>query len=148
MCWAMPDAQIPPALYASRIEVIDTGCWMWTGARTQGKRRPSYGVVKLPTGRTGAHRAVYAEVMGPIPKGLELDHLCRVPLCVNPAHLEPVTHRENILRGKTVPARNAAKTHCPQGHEYTPENTYVNPIEGYRQCRTCIREAKETAHAR
>ncbi|WP_414654556.1 HNH endonuclease signature motif containing protein [Intrasporangium sp.] len=71
--------------------------------------------------------------MGPIPEGLVLDHLCRNRACCNPAHLEPVTIRENILRGEP-----ANRTHCPHGHAYTPENTRID--NNMRSCRTCIRE--------
>lgn len=70
-----------------------------------------------------------------------IDHLCGVRRCVNPEHLEAVTHRENLLRGTGFAAVNAAKTHCPHGHEYTPENTYHNPNpNGGRICRTCKRK--------
>lgn len=82
---------------------------------------------------------MYRELVAPIPDDLTLDHLCRVRACVNPDHMEPVTIRENALRGETAAARNAAQTHCPQGHEYTGENTYVTTA-GSRRCRTCTRE--------
>src|SRR5690606_7991791 len=93
----------------------------------------------------------YELLVGPISAGLYLDHLCRTPRCVNPHHLEPVTARENSLRGETVLARNLAKTHCPSGHEYTQENTYrAGPAKktpnGSRQCRTCVRERKRAAY--
>ena len=84
-----------------------------------------------------AHRVVYEHFHGPIPVGLQLDHLCRVHNCVNPDHLEPVTSKENLHRGDTHAARNAAKTHCPKQHEYTPANTYV--YQGKRLCRECRR---------
>ena len=83
------------------------------------------------------HRLAYIAMVGDIPKGLDLDHLCRVKACYNPAHLEPVTRSENTKRG-ILP--NALKTHCPQGHEYTPDNTYVSPNGSGRQCRECKRE--------
>jgi hypothetical protein len=86
-----------------------------------------------------AHRVSYELVKGPIPEGLHLDHLCRTPLCVNPDHLEPVTHRENLLRGNTFAARNAAKTHCVQGHELTPDNLYLRKDRIGRMCMTCRR---------
>lgn len=90
-------------------------CWLWTGdldrhgygrIHTAGKRGP----VKA------AHRVSYELTLGAIPPGLELDHTCRNPRCVRPDHLDPVTHRENLLRGTGIAARNAAVTHCPQGH--------------------------------
>jgi 5-methylcytosine-specific restriction endonuclease McrA len=90
-----------------------------------------------------AHRAFYEHYIGTIETGAHLDHLCRVRNCVNPMHLDPVTRRENILRGVGPSARNAAKTHCIHGHEFTPENTYtyVTTAGGLgRSCRECARE--------
>ena len=109
------------------------GCWEWVGAK-DGRGYADFYYNKA-VGQ--AHRYAYETFVGDIPEGLALDHLCRVPLCVNPEHLEPVTWRENLMRGNTWTRRNAEKTHCVQGHEYTPENTYVCP-KGWRRCRTCI----------
>ena len=89
-----------------------------------------------------AHRYSYEELIGPIPEGLVIDHLCRDRACVNPYHLEPVTSRENIIRGegpRILKERHAAITHCPQGHEYNQENTYISKTKN-RQCRICGRE--------
>ena len=121
------------------------GCWLWTstmipdgygsfriGSRVDGTRR-----------RVLAHRFAYELLVGPIPEGLTLDHLCRVRRCVNPVHLEPVTGRVNTLRGENPLAKNARKTHCPQGHPYDLLNTYTDPA-GRRHCRTC----KHAANAR
>jgi hypothetical protein len=83
-----------------------------------------------------AHRLSYETFVGPIPIDKQLDHLCRNRLCVNPCHLEPVTQRENILRGEGVPAQNARKTHCKNGHELSPENV-INPRKN-RTERLCI----------
>lgn len=107
-------------------------CWPWLPAKDPG----SYGTFD----QTRAHRVAYELLVGSIPEGLCLDHLCRHPVCVNPAHLEPVTHRENVLRGNAPMAVNAAKTHCPQGHEYDEENTYVGEGGSHRYCRACRRE--------
>lgn len=86
-----------------------------------------------------AHRVAYEALVAPIAAGLQLDHLCRVRRCVNPAHVEPVTQAENLRRGETITARAVAATHCPQGHPYSGENLYVNP-EGHRHCRQCARD--------
>ena len=83
-----------------------------------------------------AHRVVWSLTNGPIPDGLVLDHLCRNRACCNPAHMEPVTIGENVMRGETIPARNAAKTECGNGHPFDPENTYIS-TRGARVCRRC-----------
>ena len=85
-----------------------------------------------------AHRIAFQFFRGPIPAGLQIDHLCRVKLCVNPAHLEPVTASENIRRGTGLAARRAAQTHCKYGHPFDKENTHINS-RGHRICRTCMR---------
>ena len=84
-----------------------------------------------------AHRIVYEALVGPIPEGMVLDHLCRNRPCASPAHLEPVDSRTNTLRGEGPTAKHAIKTHCPRGREHTPENTYSYK-RGGRQCRTCV----------
>lgn len=111
-------------------------CWLWTG--TKYGRNRNYGQVMRGTRKIGAHRYAYELEIGPIPEGMVIDHLCGNPPCVNPAHLEAVTNRENLLRGDTQAARNAVKTHCPHGHEYTPENTGVNG-PNKRRCKACAR---------
>jgi hypothetical protein len=117
-------------------------CWEWTGARNQ------FGYGQIGRGRDNllvAHRASWEMLRGEIPDGLQLDHLCRNPPCVNPWHLDPVTQRVNLLRGETLTARNAAKTECPSGHPYTPGNIYWD--QGHRTCRTCKMARSRAAHA-
>lgn len=112
------------------------GCWLWTGDMNN----TGYGLVrrwKDPI--VMAHRQSYEEHIGPIPEGFQIDHLCRVRTCVNPAHLEPVTGRINRLRGTSPMALNAQKTHCVRGHEFTVANTLRTLTRGTpaRICRTC-----------
>lgn len=107
-------------------------CWIWTGAMY----RKGYGAFMYRKGVVNmAHRWSYEHFVGPIPEGLHIDHLCRVRCCVNPAHLEPVTHFENHQRGTFATA-----THCRNGHEYTPDNIYIRPSRPtHRACRACQR---------
>ena len=122
--------------------VNDDGCWIWTGSRN------ALGYGRVHFGASGrlkfAHRLAYELLVGPIPDGLVLDHLCRQPSCINPAHLEPVTDRVNILRGEGFAARAARQTHCPSGHPYDDENTYR--WRGVRYCRAC--RAQQAARKR
>lgn len=118
-------------------------CWEWTGTRGP----DGYGQVargRRSEGLAAAHRIAYELEVGPIPEGLQLDHLCRNRACVRPDHLEPVTQQENIRRGQGG-ACWAAKTHCLQGHPYSGEN--LVRIDGRRRCRTCMR-AWSRAHDR
>ena len=108
-------------------------CWEWTAA----KNSRGYGTVRNNKKTLGAHRVSYELIVGEIPEGLDLDHLCRNPGCVNPEHLEPVTHRENVRRGNAG-LHLSVRTHCPHGHEYTKENTAIYD-DGLRRCRTCMR---------
>lgn len=119
--------------------VITETCWFFNGAHD------SSGYAHIGNGKRGkhikVHRWMYENFKGPIPEGLEPDHLCRVRLCINPDHLEPVTHQENMKRGYW-----GSKTHCPQGHEYTPENTLANRYG--RTCYTCKRQRERDRYWR
>lgn len=118
-------------------------CWLWRG----GAMADGYGHFWLNGRTVKAHRVAYEWLRGSIPTGLQLDHLCRTPACVNPSHLEIVTGRVNTLRGNTFPARNSIKTHCPQGHPYDAENTYLSP-SGRRHCRECGRQRCRESYRR
>ena len=112
----------------------ETSCWEWTGCRDN---RPGkgYGYVRLGGKTRLAHRALYQMFVGPIPDGLQVDHLCRNTGCVNPEHLEAVTPQLNVLRSE-----RAQRTHCPKGHVYDDDNTYIRPDAGHRDCRRCKRD--------
>lgn len=119
------------------------GCWLWDAAINGA----GYGLINHKGRSYLAHRFSYEHHVGPIPDGTELDHLCRVRNCVNPAHLEPVTRWVNIMRGQSVSAIYARKTHCLRGHEFTPDNTSLR-ANGSRRCLACHRDnerARRTA---
>lgn len=125
------------------------GCWLWIGGRRGGSGYGSFFVEKIDGRPVSdlAHRWAYTHFVGPIPDGLELDHICRVPACVNPAHLEAVTHSENMRRSPTagrmdIGDKRRAQTHCKNGHEFNEENTRVyrdSRGRPHRQCRACRR---------
>jgi len=113
-----------------------SGCIDWTGSVNSS----GYGTFYAGPGDSiVAHRWAYTHSKGPIPIGMYLDHLCRNRRCVNPDHLEPVSQRENLLRGDTVIARSVGASHCPSGHPYSGEHLYITPSTGHRRCRTCRR---------
>jgi len=135
----------------AKVDKTDT-CWIWTGCI----HKTGYGLFGADRRVFYAHRYSYELQFGPVPAGLQVDHVChnqdeeclggsscRHRRCVNPVHLEAVTHRENGRRGKSVWGVNSRKTHCPRGHPYDEANTYINPA-GARTCRQCssAREAK------
>ena len=114
-------------------------CWIWTAT----KNHHGYGQMGIADGRLdGAHRVSYELHHGSIPAGMVIDHLCRVPSCVNPHHLEAVTQTVNVLRGTSPMAYNAKKTHCKRGHEFTPENTVLDK-KSRRRCKTCSSDNKK-----
>ena len=119
-----------PDAWKSRIVCDSNGCWLWTGVVS----RDGYAQAFVNKKGVALHREVYSRLVEEIPTGLEIDHLCRVRNCLNPEHMEPVTHAENMRR------YSETKTHCPQGHEYTQENTILDKRKNGRvgkRCRTC-----------
>lgn len=132
--------------FDAKIDKLPSGHWIWRGS-TDGEGR--YGSFQFEGRVQRAHRVAWMMFRGPIPTGLKIDHLCRVTLCVNPDHLQPVTLAENILRGNSPTAINAAKTHCIRGHEFNAENTRISNMGG-RYCGTCFDspEAKEARRAK
>lgn len=119
----------------SKIKLQSNDCWHWTGAIN----KEGYGIIRREKhGKwycDRVHRFVYELVKGKIPYGLELDHLCRNPICCNPRHLEPVTHAENVRRGN---AKNI-RSYCKLGHPFNENNTYINN-QGIRLCVECKAE--------
>lgn len=133
----------PITRFSTKYVVAENGCWLWTGKINQA----GYPCFSVQSNWIYAHRWSYEHHVGPVPEGLEVDHKCHTldrdcpggrdcshRRCVNPEHLEAVTQRENVGR-----SRPATKTHCANGHEFTPANTYTRP-EGWRQCRRCAAE--------
>ena len=118
------------------------GCWEWQGSKNGG----GYGVLERNNKRLAAHRFFYENIVGKIPTGLEIDHLCRNRKCVNPKHLEPVTHSENVRRGCLA----HPKKHCKKKHPYVTGNIYI--IKGrkgftYKRCKKCQLENQRTYRA-
>lgn len=112
-------------------------CWVWKGSRSAG-----YGMINRKAfgpKPTQAHRVVYEMLVGPIPEGMTLDHLCENPPCVNPSHLKVATLWENVGRSNAPPAVNARKTHCKNGHALEGENLQTGKLRGrpIRKCRIC-----------
>ena len=129
------------ARFWAKVEVADGGCWLWKArSKSNGYGQFSIGGKNNRTYRVlYAHRYAYERLVGPIAEGKELDHLCRVRACVNPAHLEVVTHQQNMLRGEGVTAQAARRTHCIHGHSFDLFNTKRRK-DGARLCRACHRE--------
>lgn len=122
-----------PLRFVKKIDASAGDCWLWV-AQIDGC---GYGRFQEGGKPISAHRYAYEALVGQIPDGLTIDHLCRVRHCVNPEHMEAVTRRENTLRGIGPTAMHARRTHCPQGHPYDEENTCLHGTS--RSCRTCHR---------
>lgn len=133
----------PPDItyFMERTRVSDlTGCWIWQGWID----KRGYGRAKTAGKQWMPHRLAYASLVGPIPKGMTIDHLCFVPACVNPEHLAIATHLENARR-----QRRALADRCESGHEYTPENTsFGNGKRKRRRCRTCAADRARAYRSR
>jgi len=123
-----------------KVAKADVGCWDWLASTNW----DGYGYIRNPSGSDRAHVVAYELMVGPVPEGLHLDHLCCNRGCVRPDHLEPVTHQENVHRGRVGAvnrARGLAQTHCKYGHPFNEVNTYARKDrEGSRMCRACDRE--------
>lgn len=139
------DSRLPERFWRKVSPCPMSGCWLWTGAGVR------YGIFwwKEMQRDESAHRVAYAAMHGGLPAGLVVDHRCSTPLCCNPSHLRAVTQQQNVAAGRIgaiTAERNRSskgrprKTHCPKGHEYTPDNTYQRPSRYGQACVTCRRE--------
>jgi len=115
-----------------KIKILDNGCWEWLGAKSS----HGYGIVYNNHKINYVHRLTFYQYKYSIPKGKQIDHLCRNRICCNPHHLEIVTPKTNVLRGISSQAKNKRKTHCKNGHEFTKENTIIQNGDN-RRCRKC-----------
>ena len=132
-------------LFITKVCPQANGCWHWLGH----VRKRGYGQFQSSGKHIGAHVYSYETFIGKVPFGYEIDHLCRNPRCVNPNHLEAVTHRVNILRGTNPPSDNSRKTHCKNGHALIGDNLVLDQLKkGSRLCRTCRNEWQRNCWAR
>ncbi len=130
--------------FLSKFNKLGNGCWIWNGSFNN----QEYSCFHIKRNGTWvkilAHRYSYELIRGPVPPGMELDHLCRDTRCINPDHLEAVTHQKNTERGEAgTYKRTTSKTYCIHGHQYSEENTYINK-HGFRSCKAC----RKLAYAR
>lgn len=142
---AMPIVELP-SRYWDNVDIPGpTECWPWKASLNQG-----YGQFWLEGTTKRAHRLAYEVLIGPIPAGLTLDHLCRNRACCNPTHLEPVTIGENVMRGDAISARYAARTHCSEGHPLVEGNLarYDFEVRKHRTCLTCLNASRRRRYAR
>jgi len=133
------DPRLPERFWVMVYPCPITGCWLWGGAPRNSKGYGGFCIQFKPVKITlPAHKAAWLALVGPVPDRLVIDHKCRVTACVNPSHLRVVTHKVNILASPiTLASLESAITHCPDGHEYDDENTYILPGSGSRVCRKC-----------
>jgi len=134
------DARLPDRFWSKCMPEPNSGCWLWFGQATP----KGYGQLGFQSRKVRrnvyAHRLAYVVLVSAIPNGMQIDHLCRNARCCNPAHLEPVTPRENILRGdgpRITRERHASITHCRQGHPFDEENTHLTRHRDGRRSRQC-----------
>lgn len=143
------DARLPQRFW-DKVRVVPSGCWEWTA----GKHAGGYGQVSWGGTSRRAHRVAYIALVGPIPAGLQCDHLCRVRLCCNPAHIEIVTAKENTRRSNAISTTYAKRTHCDSGHPFHGSNLQAIKLKdgsygrGCRECRRAYQREWRAARRR
>lgn len=143
--WLHREREVQARFWSKVDRPDDEECWLWTGNRNPN----GYGMWKLEGVQRSVHLWSYEWMVGPVPEGLEIDHKCRVRHCLNPRHLEAVTHQENMLRSQSPVAENAAKRYCPRGHALVEGNLVASTAKrAARQCLTCSREMAREYRAR
>lgn len=122
--------------HSKYIPVTESGCWIWTDHLCRGDYAQFYinGALQM------SHRVSYEIHIGPIPRNMEIDHICRVRCCVNPEHLRPLPHKDNVLCGSGLTAKHALKTHCINGHPFSGDNLQFKPNRNERVCRQCNKD--------
>lgn len=131
---------LPERIQSRIMPCATTGCWLWAGCLN---KQTGYGAVSWKLKARPVHRLVWEILAGPVPHGLQIDHLCRERSCCNPLHLEPVTQKTNILRGESPMAKCARRTTCGRGHEYTASNAAFHKNQRGRKCKICIAERQK-----
>lgn len=146
MTVAIDDPRLPPHFWTKVSPEPNSGCWLWAGTAMKN----GYGQFRTGPRMSLAHRVAFRSLVGEVREGLDLDHLCRTRCCVNPAHLEPVSRKENLARGLSGRRRQSVlldRAHCKEGHPMPPRAVRENGTLAPWVCRLCSRAAQNAYNA-